>query len=152
MFEILGIDEIKSFEKKQLFRVGYIPKRYLKQFGYGFVYLIVSNKKAKIGISSDIESRIKAISRNLVDDNINKILISTLCSNCSEIEKSFKCNFSNNKISGEWFSLEWLSDYISFLKNQEYESNFITQEDYALKEKNNHEEMGNLLKNLLGIK
>jgi hypothetical protein len=87
---------------------------------FGWVYLIITERHCKIGITSDLNSRLQMIKNQVVTESIQRIYISPLCKNNRKLEKQFKICFKNTNVKNEWYSLERISEYLSFLQNVEY--------------------------------
>ena len=69
-FKNISIDELNLYEKEQKSKIDYIPDSYYRQKKYGFVYAIVTKKYFKIGISADLNRRIRNIKQILIEDEI----------------------------------------------------------------------------------
>lgn len=87
---------------------------------FGWVYLIITERHCKIGITSDLNSRLQTMKNQVGTESIQRIYISPLCENNKKLERQFKVCFQDTNVKNEWYSLEKLSEYLSFLQNAEY--------------------------------
>lgn len=87
---------------------------------FGWVYLIITERHCKIGITSDLNSGLQTMKNQVGTESIQRIYISPLCENNKKLERQFKVCFQDTNVKNEWYSLEKLSEYLSFLQNAEY--------------------------------
>lgn len=57
---------------------------------FGWVYLIITERHCKIGITSDLNSRLQMIKNQVVTESIQRIYISPLCKNNRKLENSLR--------------------------------------------------------------
>ncbi len=141
----IDMENLREYEKEQEKQIIYISKNEFNFLKYGYVYFIITSNSCKIGISSHLFDRITTLRYNLLDDGIEKIYVSKLCSNKENIEKLFKEKFKHNIIKNEFFIKENINVYINFLNSQIYEKKFITNNDYNLYKINIRDKVESLL-------
>ena len=117
MIKYIELNEARKYGKEVLKKYSYV---YNFKYRFGFVYFLATNKGCKIGITSDLFKRLKALKNSLIDAQVDYVLISPLCENWKDIEKDFKEKFSSYNINNEWFSKEHTEEYINFLDCQNY--------------------------------
>ena len=130
MKRFTNLNLINDYESIERNKIAYINVNEYNHFKYGYVYLIVTNSYVKIGISSKVFKRINTINHSLINDAIEEVYISSLCSNNKEIEAEFKFTFAKSNKKYEWFTKNNLNLYLNFLNNQTFENKFMTEVEY----------------------
>ncbi|MDB8711641.1 GIY-YIG nuclease family protein [Mediterraneibacter gnavus] len=71
------------------------------------VYLLKSvDDSVKIGVTEEFEKRLKVV-QNQSGKVIDKCYVTGYCSNPFEIEAEFKRMYKDNRINGEWYSIDF---------------------------------------------
>lgn len=117
MINFVNIEEARLYGKELLKKYDYV---YNFKFRFGFVYLIVTEKGCKVGITSDLFQGLKTIKNSLINTNIECVIVSPLCENRRDIEKGFTKHFQQYNINNKWFDYNKTSSYVDFLECQNY--------------------------------
>jgi len=80
----------------------------------GFVYVILSEDKIKIGRSLDVKQRVKAIQSMSASEV--KLIDSIYFKNYCKAENIVHKKFKDNRLHGEWFDSSILDKVLKFLK------------------------------------
>jgi len=95
-----------------------IESKKIKELKGKRVYVLKTNQGCKIGKSSDVYSRVKAL-KGMSPLKIDGIYITKECGNHSEIEKLAHMKFKNQQINSEWFDIG-VEDIVLYLKTLNY--------------------------------